>query len=457
VVIEIALSLVAFAVLIVATAVFVAAEFALVTVDRAFVEEKAEAGDRSARWVRSALRTLSFQLSGAQFGITVSALLTGFLAEPALAALIRPVLDGVPVLADAATPISVGAALLLATVLSMLFGELVPKNAALARPFAVAIIAAPLQMGFSRAFAIPIRALNGVANRIVRGLGVEPQEELASARSADELGLLAAISARAGALPSDTATLVQRTVRFPDTRAEEAMTPRVDVLALPLDAAVSDLMELARISGHSRFPVYDGTLDQVVGVVSVMDGLRVPPASRAKTAVQRIAAEPVLVPGSLLLDAVLDRLGEAGADLAVVVDEYGGTDGIVTTEDLVEELVGEIEDEYDIPHAWAAEVVSAPDARPTLLVQGLLREGELLDQTGFALPPGPYETLAGFIMAKLGRIPQVGEVLSYEGWEFQVVDVDRRRIEQVHVRLPEGRQHPAHYRSEPTGLVISGE
>jgi CBS domain containing-hemolysin-like protein len=433
------LPLLAFALLTAANAGFVAAEFALVTVDRAEIEQRAQAGDRKARTVRRALRELSFQLSGAQLGITITALLTGYLAEPALSRLFEPVLE--PVLGGAAQGASHVGAFALATLLSMLFGELVPKNAALARPMPTALATAgPLRV-FSKILSWLIALLNNTANWLVRRLGVEPQEELASARSPEELGLLAAISAQAGALPRETALLLQRTIRFRDKRAAEAMTPRVDVIAVPTDENVAQLLVIARDTGFSRFPVYVETLDQVVGVVSVTDALGVPPVRRPSTSVGAVAREPVYVPESLDLDGVLEVLRRNGSDLAIVVDEYGGTDGVVTVEDLVEELVGEITDEHDIdqPEAHTLEVpdLTAPGAERTALVDGVLREDELAEQTGFRMPEGPYETLAGFLMARLGHIPTVGEEWVEDGYEFTVVEIDRRRVEQVRVVRPE--------------------
>ncbi|MBF9128705.1 HlyC/CorC family transporter [Plantactinospora sp. S1510] len=417
-------------------AFFVAAEFALVTVDRAELDRRAAEGDRRAGTVRKALRELSFQLSGAQLGITITALLTGYLAEPALAKLFTPVLR--PVAGDATGQITPLLALALATLLSMLFGELVPKNAALARPMPVALATAAPMRAFSRVCGWLIRALNNSANWLVRRLGVEPQEELASARSPEELGLLAAISAQAGALPRETAMLLQRTIRFGDKRAAEAMTPRVDVVALRAGASVAELLALARQTGRTRFPVYEDTLDLVTGVAGVSDALGVPPRDRAATTVASVAREPVYVPESLDLDGVLAALRAASADLAIVVDEYGGTDGVVTVEDLVEELVGEIADEFD-PEAMhdSSVELTAPGGERTVLVDGVLREDELAEQVGFRLPEGPYETLAGFLLARLGHIPVAGETVREQGFEFTVVEVDRHRIEQVRVVRPE--------------------
>jgi CBS domain containing-hemolysin-like protein len=426
--------LAAFVLLTAGNAFFVAAEFGLVTVDRVEIAKQADAGDRRARTVRNALRELSFQLSGAQLGITLTALLTGYLAEPALSRLFRPALE--PIAGNATEGLAHAFALILATLVSMLFGELVPKNAALARPMRVALAtSAPLRM-FSKTFNWLIGLLNGSANWLVRRLGIEPQEELASARSPEELGLLAAISARAGALPTETATLLRRAIRFGEKRAAKAMTPRVDVVGLKTTASVADLIAVSRATGHTRFPVYENTIDLVIGVVGVPDALGVRPERRAATRVAAIAREPVYVPESLGLDKVLAALRAADADLAIVVDEYGGTDGVVTVEDLIEELVGEITDEYDLSNGTETQELTAPGGEKAFLVDGLLREDELMEQTGFALPEGPYETLAGFLLSRLGHIPVIGESLESDGWEFTVVQVDRHRVEQVRVVAP---------------------
>ncbi|MET8152858.1 hemolysin family protein [Actinoplanes sp. NPDC049668] len=429
------LPLAAFALLTAGNAFFVAAEFGLVTVDRVEIGKRAEAGDRRARTVRHALHELSFQLSGTQLGITLTALLTGYLAEPALSRLFRPAIE--PIAGGATDTVTHVLALGLATLVSMLFGELVPKNAALARPMRVALATAAPLRAFSRLFRWLIGALNGSANLLVRRLGIEPQEELASARSPEELGLLAAISARAGALPTETATLLRRTIRFGEKRAAKAMTPRVDVVGLKTTASVADVIAVSRSTGHTRFPVYESTLDLVVGVVGVLDALGVAPERRATTAVSSVAREPVYVPESLALDKVLAALRAADADLAIVVDEYGGTDGVVTVEDLIEELVGEITDEYDADFAEAgSQELTVPGGEKTYLVDGLLREDEVAEQTGFRLPEGPYETLAGFLLSRLGHIPVAGESIEDAGWEFTVMQVDRHRIEQVRVVVP---------------------
>lgn len=416
-------------------AFFVAAEFGLVTVDRAEIERLCVNGDKRARTVRRALRELSFQLSGAQLGITITALLTGYLAAPALSKLLNPLIK--PIAGDGADTLVRVLALAIATLFSMLFGELVPKNAALSRPLPLALATAGPMRTFSRSLRWLITILNGSANGLVRRLGVEPQEELASARSPEELGLLAAISARAGALPSETALLLQRTIRFADKRAAEAMTPRVDMVALPADASVADLLAASRDTGLSRFPIYEETVDLITGVASVNDAIGIPPVRRANTRLSEVAREPVYVPETLDLDGVLAALRAGHTDLAIVVDEYGGTDGVVTSEDLVEELVGEIADEHDPDDLAHATEVTVPGQERTRLVDGVLREDELAEATGFRLPDGPYETLAGFLMARLGRVPVAGDTVQENGYEFTVVEMEGHRVELVLVVRPE--------------------
>jgi CBS domain containing-hemolysin-like protein len=429
----IALPLLAFVLLTAANAFFVLAEFSLVTVDRAAIDQEVQAGDWRAKAVRSALRQLSFQLSGTQLGITLAALLTGYLAEPALSRLLAPVTGHHDWLTHLA-------AIGVATLFSMLFGELAPKNAALARPMPIVRATMPVQLVFVKVFGWLIRALNASANAVVRQLGVRPQQALASARSPEELGLLAAISARAGALPEETAMLLQRTIRFGDKRAAEAMTPRVDMVAIAASSTVSALLAAARGSGHSRFPVYESSVDFITGVAIVTDALGVPPLSRTGTRVSTIAREPVYVPESLDLDGVYAALQASGAEMAVVVDEYGGTDGLVSLEDLAEELVGEISDEHDQePAAYELITPGPPSGEPEpagVLVDGVVREDELAELTGFRLPDGPYETLAGFLLSRLGHIPQPGEAVDEHAWRFIVEGVDRRRIEQVRVIAP---------------------
>ncbi|HEU5475239.1 MAG TPA: hemolysin family protein [Actinophytocola sp.] len=424
------LGLVAVVLLTLGTAFFVAAEFSLTTLERSQVDRHAEqAGDRPARNIQRAHRSLSFQLSGAQLGITITTLITGYIAEPAIANLIEPLLTAIGLPAGAATPVALTLALLLATALSMVFGELVPKNLAIARPLQTARAVATAQVWFSSILRWLINALNGSANWIVRRFGVEPAEELRSARSPEELGSLVRSSAEHGTLDAGTATLLGRSLRFGDRTADELMTPRVQVEALRADATVLDLVELAGRTGFSRFPVHGGDLDDVRGVVHVKQVFGVPLDQRGTTRVAAVARPVLTVPESLNGDALLDRLRGSSLQIALVVDEYGGTAGLVTLEDLVEEIVGDVRDEHDRRETSPVRAVGTD----SWIVSGLLRDDEVAEATGFRMPEGDYETLAGLVLARLGRIPEVDDEVQVDGWRITVLRMDKHRIAELRV------------------------
>jgi CBS domain containing-hemolysin-like protein len=411
-------------------AVFVAAEYSLTTLEQVQVDRHVrQVGDRRAVAVQKAVRSLSFQLSGAQLGITLTTLATGYLAEPSIAGLLRPVLDAIGLPDAVAEPIALVLALLLATTVSVVFGELVPKHLAIARALRTARAVAGFLTVFSTVFRWAINALNGSANWVVRRVGVEPAEELRSARSPEELGSLVRTSAERGTLDAGTAALLDRSLRFGDHTAEELMTPRVRVEALRADATVRDLVDASLRTGFSRFPVYaeDQDLDEVSGVVHIKQVFGLAGAQRERTRVATLVQPVPRVPGSLPADALLQRLRESGLQMALVVDEYGGTAGLVTVEDVVEEIVGDVRDEHDRGEAPPVRSLG----RSGWLVSGLLRDDELSDATGFDMPPGEYETLAGFVLARLGRIPDVGDEVRVDGWRITVLRMDKHRIAEL--------------------------
>ena len=410
------------------TAVFVAAEFSLTTLERSQVDRHVEqVGDARSRVIAQAHRSLSFQLSGAQLGITITTLITGYVAEPSIADLVDPLLTGMGMSTNVAEAVSLVIALLLATSASMVFGELVPKNLAIARPLPTARAVVGLQTRFSAAFRWLITALNSSANWAVRRLGVEPAEELRSARSPEELGSLVRSSAAGGTLDEGTARLLDRSLRFGERTAEELMTPRVQVESLRGDASVLDLVEASARTGFSRFPVCEGDLDDVRGMVHVKQVFGVPPAQRATTRVSSLTRPVQTVPESLDGDALLDRLRGSGLQLALVVDEYGGTAGIVTLEDLVEEIVGDVRDEHDTGETNPIRSLGSD----SWMVSGLLRGDELDEATGFRMPDGDYETLAGLVLTRLGRIPEVNDEVTVAGWRITVMAMDRHRIAEL--------------------------
>ena len=413
------------------TFVFVAAEFALTTVERSTVDAHVQrVGDRRARQVQHARNTLSFQLSGAQVGITITTLLTGYVAQPAIIELVRPGVQALGLSASTVGAISLGVGLALATMMSMVFGELIPQNLAISRPLQTARQVAGVVNAFSVAFGWLISALNGTANWIVRRLGIEPAVDLRSARSPQELGSLVRSSAQHGTLDKGTATLLDRSLRFGERTAEELMTPRVRVKALRADAPVLALVDTARQTGFSRFPVYGGDLDDVRGVVHVKQAFALPAAQRAMIKVGSLASPVPTVPSSLDGDVLLERLRGQGLQVAIVVDEYGGTAGIVTLEDLVEEIVGDVRDEHD---RLEVSRVRALDER-SWLISGLLRADELADAVGFVMPEGDYETVAGLVLERLGRIPAVSDGIELDGWQLSVTRMDRRRIAELRLR-----------------------
>ena len=407
------------------TFVFVAAEFSLTALERSTVDADVQSrGDRRSRQVKHAHSTLSFQLSGAQVGITITTLVTGYVAEPAIARLIRPSIETLGLPAGAAAAVSLTIALVLATGLSMVFGELVPQNLAVARPLATARQVAGFQAAFSAAFRWLIAAMNESANWILRRMGIEPAEELRSARSPQELGSLVRSSAEQGTLDQGTATLLDRSLRFGERTAEELMTPRVRVEALRADASVLDLVDATRRTGFSRFPVHGSDLDEVRGVVHVKQAFAVPAAQRTSTRLASLTRPVPTVPTSLDGDALLDRLRGEGLQMAIVVDEYGGTAGIVTLEDLVEEIVGDVRDEHDRLEVSPVR----PLGEDRWIISGLLREDEIAEATGFRMPEGDYETVAGLVLSNLGRIPAVGDEVTVDGWRLTVTRMDRNRI-----------------------------
>ncbi|WP_031121812.1 hemolysin family protein [Streptomyces sp. NRRL S-623] len=434
--IEVLLLLVAL-LLCVACGAFVAAEFSLTTVERGELERAVERGERGSASALKAVRSLTFQLSGAQLGITVTNLVIGMLSEPSIAKLIRGPVEaaGLPPAAASTLALVIGTAL--STVVLMVVGELVPKNWAISSPVAVAKAVATPQRVFTAVFRPFISHLNNTANRIVRLFGLEPTEELASARSPQELVALAQHSAKEGALEADTAELFVRTLNLAELTAENVMTPRVQVTALDMRATAEDVANATRATGLSRFPVYRGSLDSVVGVAHIKDVLAIPADQRPRKRVSEMLREPLLVPETLTVDRLLDQLSGKLA-IAVVIDEYGGTAGVVTLEDIVEEVVGEVRDEHD-PHETPDLAAAGEDAdgRTLWSADGAARTDQL-SRIGLRVPEGPYETLAGLIAAELGRIPTVDDTVELTGWRIDVVDATGRRAARalLHAPLP---------------------
>ncbi len=410
----------------VGTGFFVASEFALVNLDRNDLEARQARGEKGVGLTIDALKITSTHLSGAQLGITLTTLLTGFTMEPAISRLLSGPLGGLGLSEGATRVVGTVVGVGFATLLSMVLGELVPKNFALALPLRTARVVMPFQTVFTMVFRPLIALFNGTANRVIRALGIEPKEELSGARSAEELSSLVRRSALEGLLDADHATLLNRTLRFSGHSAEDVMTPRVRMEKVRAHDSAADVVALSQRSGFSRFPMIGEDADDITGVVHVKQAFAVPAGSRQAVRAADLAADPLFVPRSMGADTLLGLLRRGSYQIAVVTDEYGGTDGIVTLEDLVEELVGDLRDEHD---GTRADLVH--DGR-AIVFDGALRPDELLERTAVAVPADEeYETVAGFVTDTLDRIPEVGDEVAIDQGVLRVERVEDLRVERL--------------------------
>ncbi|MFI7022434.1 hemolysin family protein [Micromonospora sp. NPDC049900] len=441
----ITVGLVLIIVLTIATGYFVAQEFGYVAVDRGKLKQSAEEGDQASARALEVTGRLSFMLSGAQLGITVTTLLVGYLAEPYLGAGLAELLGVSGVSTAVSLPLSVALALVIATVVQMVVGELAPKNLAIARPEPVARALARSTLVYLAVAGPVIKLFDRAAVRLLRRVGIEPIEELPSGATPEDLEQIIAESRQGGHLDAEMSELLDRGLDFRQLTAGEAMVPRVDVHTVLAHEPISRVVELLD-TGRSRFPVR-GTegVDDLVGVIGIADVLGVPPAQRATTPVSTVAGPPLLVPETLPLPIVLDRLRSGHRQLACVVDEYGGFAGVITLEDIAEELVGPIRDEDDPP-----ERAPARQEDGSWVVPARWRIDEVADSTGIALPEGPeYDTLSGLVMRELGRVPEVGDRLEIslpaDGEHgpgpralVEVLAVDRHVADSVRLQLSDG-------------------
>ncbi|WP_035745304.1 hemolysin family protein [Haematomicrobium sanguinis] len=425
------LSLVFGLVLIAGTGFFVAVEFALVALDQPRVQRAIDNGDTAAVPLMKCLKTLSTQLSACQLGITVTTLLTGFVLEPAISHYLDPVLLGWGTPEALAKTISTLVAIALATLFSMLLGELIPKNLSIAEPFTVGKWVARPQLMFTAVFRPAINLLNGFANGVLARMGIEAKEELTGARTPDELSSLVRRSALMGTLDEGTANFLARTLQFGDRRADDVMTPRIRVEFLDQSDSVTDMLERSRKTGYSRFPIINDSPDDVVGVAHIKNAVAIPKSERASTPIATIMTDVLKVPETVELDSLLSQLRDANLQLAVALDEYGGTAGIVSLEDLVEEIIGDISDEHDkkLPGVLMS-------TNGNWFFPGMLRPDEASEQVpGLRVEDGPdYETIGGLIMAELGRVPERGDEIDVDGGVLQVARMDGHRVDRVMFR-----------------------
>jgi CBS domain containing-hemolysin-like protein len=423
------LGLLAVVALIAANGYFVAAEFSFVASRRSKFLERADAGDRRSLRAVQVHRRLSFMLSGAQLGITVTSLVVGFIAQPTVGAALEPVLGWIGVPEAAQFGVALTIAFILATTTQMVFGELAPKNLAIARPEQVARTLAPSTWLFMRLAGPFIRIFDGAANRLLRALKIEPVQELHGAVSTDELDRIVDTSAESGFLSSEQAALLARAIDFGELEASDAMIPWNRTVTIETDATATDLRNLM-LSAHSRFPVVDDE-GSIKGIVHAKDLLGVPQDEYDSTTVASLAHEVLVVPEAAGLRIVLRELREHSTEMAVVVDEYGGPAGVVTLEDVVEELVGDISDEYDLPG----------EDQPVEVEPGIWdipagwRVDEIERLTGLELPDGDYDTVAGLVLERLERIPEVGDMVVVDGVQIEVMRLEEWAITELRISV----------------------
>jgi CBS domain containing-hemolysin-like protein len=421
------LALAAAVVLLAGNGFFVAAEFALLAARRSRVEQLAGEGDGRARHALAGIRELSLMLAGAQLGITICSLLLGAVAEPAIAHVIEDALGGVVDLpAGVLHAISFGIALSLVVFLHMVVGEMAPKSWAISHPESSALALARPFRAFTLLFRPVIRLLNLAANGVIRLVGVQPQDELAMAHAPADLLLLLEEAAGHGAIAPDEHRLLTRSLELSGLDAEAAMTPRRDVVAVDAAQPATEIGAVARSTGRSRIIVHEGDLDRVVGVVHVKDVLLLDPADRATTTARDLARPVPATHEDHLLEDLLVEMRTSRQHLAVVADEHGTVSGIVTLEDVLEELVGELEDETDERRGRIR-----ADGEGAYLLAGSLRPDELEQRTGVSLPEGDWDTMAGLMIAELDRIPTVGESLQLDEVTLTVTATEGYAITEI--------------------------
>lgn len=441
-----ALGLLAVVALIAANGYFVAVEFSFVAAHRSKFVEASEAGDQRAIRSLAVLRRLSFMLSGAQLGITVSSLVLGFIAQPTIGAALTPALTTVGVPEGAVFAVSLTIAFLLATFAQMIFGELAPKNLAIARPEPVARRLAGSILLFLK-FAGPIiKIFDSSANALLKLLRIEPVQELHAGVSTRELDLIVDTSAESGHLTREQAALLARAIDFTDLEASDAMVPWNRTVTISADATATDLRALMS-SAHSRFPVLDGEAG-ITGIVHAKDLLRIPMEEYDNVLVSELMHSVLVVPEAAALRSVLRELRFHSTEMAVVVDEYGGPAGVVTLEDLVEELVGDIADEYDDPFEEQPEQ-TAPGV---WTVPAGWRVDEIERVSGLDLPEGDYDTVAGLVLERLERIPVVGDTVLVDEVLIEVLALEEWAITRLRLTIqPAGSMQPKDA-SEPEDL-----
>jgi CBS domain containing-hemolysin-like protein len=410
--------------LLLANGFFVAAEFAYITARRNVLEQTTSP---SAVVAVRLNRDLSLSLAAAQLGITMASLVLGAVAEPAVAGILEQLLGFVPLSENTIHVISLIIALTIVVFLHMVIGEMAPKNVAISNPERAALLLALPFRGFIVVFRPLIALLNGIANGVLRLFRVKPANALDVGHSAEDLAVIIATGQEEGVIKDFAHRLLSGAIIFGDLDASEVMVPRPDVVAVRADATVSDIEEVMKTTGHSRIPVHPGDLDDVLGFVHIKDLMGVEEIARSQPIDSGLVREILVIPESSRLQSVLDEMRRTRSHIGIVVDEHGSTSGIITMEDIAEELVGEISDEHDSRD----QTVRVSDDG-TVFAAGTIRPDELT-RYGVELPQGDYETVGGLVMDRLGRIARRGDVIEESGWRIVVRNTVGRRVGEVEI------------------------
>lgn len=429
--------------LVMANAFFVASEFSLLSLDRSQLDTLKSR--RRARLIGNMLDKLTFHLSSAQFGITLAAVLLGYVIEPLLARLFEPLLE--PIVGKGAVHgVAIGVSLAIATAVHLVLGEQIPKIYSIARPLPTASRLSPALKVYSTLVGPITSLLNRFSERAVGLFGMSSAGGLESVESVEDLEYYVKVSSEEGTLEPEDAELLTASLRFAAKTTADVFMPRTEVAAITATATAADLAELSVATGFSRFPVVESTtastaeskeastparttastsenspetqnLDALVGLVHVKSVFDVPREQRAEVSVGDLASELFAVPLGLSLRSLLAEMRRRRMQMAVVLDEHGGMAGVVTLENILEMLVGDIDDEHDETQEVSENLIS-----------GLARAEEVREVTGFAMPEGDYETIAGFLISEIKRIPNQGETVLIDGWTWEVAEMDARRI-----------------------------
>jgi CBS domain containing-hemolysin-like protein len=408
---------------------FVAAEFSLVSVRRTRIAEMVSQGHRGARWVQLAIDNPDKVIAATQLGITISSLALGWLGEPALAHIIYPLVEWIPpsIRSDASHGLSAGIAFFLITFLHVVVGELAPKSIALQNPERTSLAISRPTLWMESIFKPAIWLLNGTGNLLLRRIGIQPASGIQLTHSVEELKMLVTASTEGGVVEEDESEMLHAIFDIGELLVRQVMVPRTEIVAVEADTRLKDVVEIAIQSLFTKFPVYEDNLDKIVGVLHIKEVLRMMrDPDNEKITARQLAREPFFVPEAIPVSELLRQLRSRRQHIAIVLDEYGGTAGLVTLEDLLEEIVGEVSDPFDVDEP---EIQTLPDG--TALIDGFTLIEEVNEELELTLNDPHYDTIAGYMLGRLGRIARQGDVVESEGTSLRVVAMDGLRIARI--------------------------